>query len=238
MDFEGHPGQAVSERRIKRLVLRDVAGMLCSFRYAAETGLLRQRALGRVAADEPDTLAPWADCWRLWVSVAFLKGYLDALGSNHRCCRRTKRCRRSWRYTCSTGCWQNLATTLLPGRRWSSQAARESCSCWNRTRGCERAAGEPGSHLARRQPLPVPGLGAGRQARRGHSGVTAATGKRGHAAAGGWLPSGGNRGRAAGGALPLPAGRAKRVARSGVTLPAGWSARRIGGSRAGLCLEG
>jgi len=82
VDFEGHPGQAVSERRIKRLVLRDLAGMLCSFRYAAETGLVRQRALGRVAADGPDALARWADCWRLWASVAFLKGYLVALGPN------------------------------------------------------------------------------------------------------------------------------------------------------------
>jgi len=82
VDFEGHPGQAVSERRIKRLVLRDVAAMLCSFRAAAETGLVRQRALGRVAADGPDPLAPWADCWRLWVSVAFLKAYFDALGTS------------------------------------------------------------------------------------------------------------------------------------------------------------
>ena len=80
VDFEGHPGQAVSERRIKRLVLRDLAGMLCSFRYAADAALTRQGELGRVATEEQELLAPWAGCWRLWVSVAFLKGYLDALG--------------------------------------------------------------------------------------------------------------------------------------------------------------
>jgi maltose alpha-D-glucosyltransferase/alpha-amylase len=80
VDFEGDPGQAVSERRIKRLVLRDLAGMLCSFRYAADAALTRQGELGRVATEQQELLAPWAGCWRLWVSVAFLKGYLDALG--------------------------------------------------------------------------------------------------------------------------------------------------------------
>ena len=46
VDFEGHPGTAVSERRIKRLVLRDVTGMLCSFRYAADMALARQLEAG------------------------------------------------------------------------------------------------------------------------------------------------------------------------------------------------
>jgi maltose alpha-D-glucosyltransferase/alpha-amylase len=80
VDFEGHPQQATSERRIKRLVLRDVTGMLCSFRYAADMALTRQVALNRLAEDERPMLAPWADGWRLWVSVAFLKGYFDTLG--------------------------------------------------------------------------------------------------------------------------------------------------------------
>jgi maltose alpha-D-glucosyltransferase / alpha-amylase len=80
VDFEGHPGLEISERRIKRLVLRDVTGMLCSFRYAAEAGLARQQELARVASDKRDKLAHWAGCWRLWVSVAFMKGYLGSLG--------------------------------------------------------------------------------------------------------------------------------------------------------------
>jgi maltose alpha-D-glucosyltransferase/alpha-amylase len=80
VDFEGHPKQAVSERRIKRLVLRDIAGMLCSFHYAAETALTRQISLGRLAEQDRQALVPWADGWRLWVTVAFLKGYLDTLG--------------------------------------------------------------------------------------------------------------------------------------------------------------
>jgi maltose alpha-D-glucosyltransferase/alpha-amylase len=80
VDFEGHPGQAISERRIKRLVLRDVTEMLCSFRYAADRAVARQHELAHVATDERDRLVRWAGCWRLWVSVAFLKGYLDSLG--------------------------------------------------------------------------------------------------------------------------------------------------------------
>lgn len=82
VDFEGHPGQPVSERRIKRLVLRDVAGMLSSFRYAADAALTRQGEPGRVATKQQGLLAPWADFWRQWISVAFLKGYLDTLGTS------------------------------------------------------------------------------------------------------------------------------------------------------------
>ncbi|HOX56763.1 MAG TPA: maltose alpha-D-glucosyltransferase [Candidatus Paceibacterota bacterium] len=80
VDFEGEPGQPVSERRIKRLVLRDVTGMLCSFRYAADTALARQAELGRLDASTRDRPERWAACWRLWTSVAFLNGYLAALG--------------------------------------------------------------------------------------------------------------------------------------------------------------
>ena len=80
MEFEGHPGQAVSERRIKRLVLRDVSGMLCSFRYAAATALARQVEIGRLGSETQDMSDRRAACWRLWISVAFLKGYLTSLG--------------------------------------------------------------------------------------------------------------------------------------------------------------
>lgn len=80
VDFEGHPGQAISERRIKRLVLRDVTGMLCSFRYAARAALARQVELGGLGASTQDRADRWAACWQLWISVAFLKGYLSALG--------------------------------------------------------------------------------------------------------------------------------------------------------------
>jgi maltose alpha-D-glucosyltransferase/alpha-amylase len=83
VDFDGNPAQGISHRRLKRQVLRDVAGMLCSFRYAADLSLTRQSALGRLPNGQRDVLVPWANHWRLWVSVAFLKGYLDAAGHSN-----------------------------------------------------------------------------------------------------------------------------------------------------------
>jgi trehalose synthase-fused probable maltokinase len=76
IDFEGEPARSVSDRRIKRSPLRDVAGMLRSFHYAAFTAFLR-RAEG---ADGPKSAALecWARHWQASASAAFLKAYLSA----------------------------------------------------------------------------------------------------------------------------------------------------------------
>ena len=81
IDFEGEPALPLSQRRIKRSPLRDVAGMVRSFHYAAFT------ALGRLpeAATRPDglgVLERWVELWYRSVSATFVQAYLDVAGSS------------------------------------------------------------------------------------------------------------------------------------------------------------
>ncbi len=77
IDFEGEPARPVSERRIKRSPLRDVAGMLRSFHYAVYSALLREEERGSFHADRRPALEQWAEAWYPWVCARFLQGYLD-----------------------------------------------------------------------------------------------------------------------------------------------------------------
>jgi len=80
IDFEGEPARSIGDRRVKRSPLRDVAGMLRSFHYAAFTALLDQEARGLVEADSEAAreLEAWGRAWCDGVSAAFLGAYLEA----------------------------------------------------------------------------------------------------------------------------------------------------------------
>ena len=78
LDFEGEPTRTVEARRAKFSPVRDVAGMIRSYHYAAYAGLF---AATQTRPDDFSRLVPWADLWFQWVSAAFLRAYTAAAGN-------------------------------------------------------------------------------------------------------------------------------------------------------------
>jgi maltose alpha-D-glucosyltransferase/alpha-amylase len=80
IDFEGDSSRPLSERRIKRSPLEDVAGMLDSFYHASHAVLFGQ-APGVIPKPESlDALEAWAKSWSRAAASEFLASYLAASG--------------------------------------------------------------------------------------------------------------------------------------------------------------
>ncbi|MBA9063232.1 maltose alpha-D-glucosyltransferase/alpha-amylase [Methylobacterium fujisawaense] len=76
VDFEGEPSRPADERRAKSMPLRDVAGLMRSFAYGAETVI---REITARFADSEGRARDAATAWRGMIEAAFLAGYESAV---------------------------------------------------------------------------------------------------------------------------------------------------------------
>ncbi|HET7479443.1 MAG TPA: maltose alpha-D-glucosyltransferase [Rubrobacteraceae bacterium] len=75
IDFEGEPARPLAERRAKQCPLRDVAGMLRSFNYAARSAFLRVSA--ERSEQHVEVLEAEVAAWERRAREAFMEGYAE-----------------------------------------------------------------------------------------------------------------------------------------------------------------
>jgi maltose alpha-D-glucosyltransferase/alpha-amylase len=74
LDFEGEPARPLEYRSSKQCPLKDVAGMLRSFSYAAYSSLINYSTRH---SDDLTRLEPWAQLWERSAAAAFLRAYRE-----------------------------------------------------------------------------------------------------------------------------------------------------------------
>jgi maltose alpha-D-glucosyltransferase/alpha-amylase len=74
IDFEGEPARPLPDRRAKQSPLKDVAGMLRSFSYAAYSSLIK---FSTRHPTDIASLEPWAQLWVRCVAAEFLRAYRE-----------------------------------------------------------------------------------------------------------------------------------------------------------------
>ena len=80
LDFEGEPARPMADRRAKQSPLKDVAGMVRSFSYAAYAALF---SFTVHTPEDSAVLETWAGAWQRWVADAFVQEYRAAMGDSH-----------------------------------------------------------------------------------------------------------------------------------------------------------
>ncbi|HVW14674.1 MAG TPA: maltose alpha-D-glucosyltransferase [Mucilaginibacter sp.] len=79
LDFEGEPARSYSERRLKYSALRDIAGMVRSFHYAAYGSLFLDN---QIREEDITKLLPFVEQWYHYMSGYFMLSYLDTVNSS------------------------------------------------------------------------------------------------------------------------------------------------------------